>query len=75
MNKLYPTKEIYSGWLYSLSYTDGIATSDGVTPIHFYVFKYNGILKGSLETLEEIENFLWYESSMGNSILSNTLKN
>ena len=23
MNKFYPTKEIYSGWLYSLSYTDG----------------------------------------------------
>lgn len=54
---------------------DEIATSDGVTPIHFYVFKYNGILKGILETSEEIENFLWYDSSMGNDILSNTLKN
>ncbi len=54
---------------------DEIATSDGVTPIHFYVFKYKGILKGILETSEEIENFLWYDSSMGNDILSNTLKN
>ena len=54
---------------------DEIATSDGVTPIHFYVFKYNGILKGNLETSEEIENFLWYDFSMGNDILSNTLKN
>ena len=24
MNKLYTTKEIYSGWLYSLIYIDGI---------------------------------------------------
>ena len=23
---------------------DEIATSDGITPIHFYVYKYNGIL-------------------------------
>ena len=26
---------------------DEIATSDGKTPIHFYVFKYNGILKST----------------------------
>lgn len=54
---------------------DEIATSDGVTPIHFYVFKYNGILTGNLKISEEIESFLWYESSMENDILSNTLKN
>ena len=54
---------------------DEIATSDGVTPIHFYVFKYNGTLDGSLAISEEIEKFLWYDSSMGTSILSNTLKN
>ena len=53
---------------------DEIATSDGVTPIHFYVFKYNGSLKGNLNTSEEIENFLWYDSSCGKDILSNTLK-
>ncbi len=54
---------------------DEIATSDGVTPIHFYVFKYNGLLTGTLTTSDEIENFLWYESSNGKEILSNTLKN
>lgn len=54
---------------------DEIATSDGVTPIHFYVFKYTGTLEGKLNTSEEIENFKWYESADGNEILSNTLKN
>lgn len=54
---------------------DEIATSDGVTPIHFYVFKYNGILEGELETSEEIEKFMWYSSEEGYGILSNTLKN
>lgn len=54
---------------------DEIATSDGVTPIHFYVFQYEGILEGELETAEEIEKFLWYDSSVGTDILSNTLKN
>ena len=34
---------------------DEIATSDGVTPIHFYVFKYNGELSGKLTTSLEIE--------------------
>ena len=54
---------------------DEIATSDGKTPIHFYVFKYNGPLDGTLSLSEEIENFIWYESSIGTDILSNTLKN
>lgn len=54
---------------------DEIATSDGNTPIHFYVFKYNGLLEGKLKTSEEIENFKWYESTDGTDILSNTLKN
>ena len=54
---------------------DEIATSDGKTPIHFYVYKYNGQLQGNLTTSEEIENFLWYDSSQGTEILSNTLKN
>ncbi|MBO4815479.1 MAG: NUDIX hydrolase [Clostridia bacterium] len=54
---------------------DEIATSDGKTQIHFYVFKYNGILEGCLKTSKEIENFKWYESGDGNDILSNTLKN
>ena len=54
---------------------DEIATSDGKTPIHFYVFKYNGLLKGKPTISEEIEKFMWYDSSEGNEILSNTLKN
>lgn len=52
-----------------------IATSDNKTEIHFYVYKYDGELEGTLTESEEIENFLWYESSMGEDILSNTLKN
>ena len=54
---------------------DEIATSDGKTPIHFYVFKYNGYLEGKLNTSEEIEKFKWYDSNDGEEILSNTLKN
>lgn len=54
---------------------DEIATSDGVTPIHFYVFKYDGILEGDLSLSDEIEEFKWYDTSMGEDILSNTLKN
>ncbi len=54
---------------------DEIATSDGITPIHFYVFKYNGSLTGKLNTSDEIESFLWYDTSYGLEILSNTLKN
>lgn len=54
---------------------DEIATSDGKTPIHFYVFKYNGYLEGKLKTSDEIESFKWYDSSEGSDILSNTLKN
>lgn len=52
-----------------------IATSDPNLKIHFYVFQYDGVLKGELTTSEEIESFLWYDSSMGEKILSNTLKN
>ena len=54
---------------------DEIATSDQSTKIHFYVYQYEGDLEGELTTSEEIEKFLWYDSSMGNEILSNTLKN
>ncbi|MBQ9795913.1 MAG: NUDIX domain-containing protein [Clostridia bacterium] len=54
---------------------DEIATSDGVTPIHFYVFKYNGVLDGELSLSTEIEMFKWYDSKCGKEILSNTLKN
>ena len=54
---------------------DEIATSDPNLHIHFYVFEYMGDLIGELTTSDEIEKFLWYESSLGNDILSNTLKN
>ena len=54
---------------------DEIATSDGITPIHFYVFQYNGDLEGKLNVSDEIEQFKWYDSSCENEILSNTLKN
>lgn len=54
---------------------DEIATSDGKTPIHFYVYKYNGKLEGELLLSDEIEKFLWYETKYGYEILSNTLKN
>ena len=54
---------------------DEIATSDGKTPIHFFVYKYNGLLEGKLNTSEEIESFIWYESKDGEGMLSNTLKN
>ena len=50
-----------------------IATSDGVTPIHFYVFQYNGILNGELTTSVEIEKFLWYQSKNGDEILDSML--
>lgn len=51
-----------------------IASSDGVTPIHYYLFKYKGKLEGKLNLSDEIENFLWYDSSCGEDILSNSLK-
>lgn len=54
---------------------DEIATSDPNLKIHFYVYKYNGLLEGELTTGEEIESFLWYDSTKGTDILSNTLKN
>ena len=54
---------------------DEIATSDGTTPIHFYVFESQGLLEGKLETSEEIAEFSWYDSNNNKIELSNTLKN
>ena len=54
---------------------DEIATSNPNQKIHFYVFMYEGKLEGKLSTSEEIESFLWYESKLGEDMLSNTLKN
>ena len=52
-----------------------IATSDQTTQIHFYVFKYNGELKGEITTSEEIEEFMWFGIDDDINLLSNTLKN
>lgn len=69
-------KAIFDSWLLELVMEfDEIATSDGKTPIHFYVFKYNWLLDGEITTSLEIEKFMWYESSCWLDILSNTLKN
>lgn len=54
---------------------DEIATSDQSTKIHFYVFKYNGVLKGSITTSDEIEQFMWFGLNDDMNLLSNTLKN
>ena len=70
------TEAIFDNSLFELVMEfDEIATSDGITPIHFYVFKYNGCLEGKLNISEEIEKFKWYNSTDGTDILSNTLKN
>ena len=52
-----------------------IASSDNMTHIHFYLYMYEGILEGTLNESEEIEYFVWYDTSMGKDMLSNTLKN
>lgn len=52
-----------------------IATSDQTTKIHFYVFKYNGELKGEITISDEIEKFMWFGINDDKSLLSNTLKN
>ena len=52
-----------------------IATSDQTTKIHFYVYKYNGELKGEVTTSEEIEKFMWFGIDDDINLLSNTLKN
>lgn len=53
---------------------DEIASSDNKTKIHFYLFIYYGNIEGRLEESDEISEFIWYETSMGTNMLSNTLK-
>ena len=53
---------------------DEIATSDPNKKIHFYVFEYKKELNDEPINNEEIEKFMWYDSSQGEEILSNTLK-
>ena len=52
---------------------DEIASSDNVTPIHYYLFKYNGVIEGEISTSEEITEYLWYDTSIKDIKLSNTL--
>ncbi len=54
---------------------DETATSDKSLKIHFFVFRYNGELIDDPQVSKEIEAFMWYDSSCGTEILSNTLKN
>lgn len=53
---------------------DEIASSDNKTKIHFYLFIYYGNIEGKLEESDEISGFIWYETNMGDDMLSNTLK-
>ena len=51
------------------------ATSDPNLKIHFHLFNYTGDLKGELTTSEEIENFVWYDTSRDDIPLSHVLNN
>lgn len=53
---------------------DEIATNDPNLKIHFYVFMHNSKLSGELSISDEIESFVWYDTSMKDIPLSNTLK-
>ena len=50
------------------------ASSDPNLKIHFHLFRYNGILNCEPQTSDEIEGFLWYNTSLGESMLTPTLK-
>ena len=52
-----------------------IATSDPNLKIHFHLFNYTGELKGELTTSDEIENFIWYDTTMKDIPLSHVLNN
>lgn len=52
---------------------DEIASSDNITPIHYYLFKYNGLIEGEITTSDEITSYLWYDTSINDIMLSNTL--
>lgn len=50
------------------------ATSDPNLKIHFHLFNYTGDLKGKFTTSEEIEDFIWYDTTV-NIPLSHVLNN
>ena len=51
------------------------ATSDPNIKIHFHLFNYTGKLKGDLTTSDEIEDFVWYDTTMNEVPLSHVLNN
>ncbi len=51
------------------------ATSDPNLKIHFHLFNYTDNLKGELTTSEEIEDFIWYDTTMKDIPLSHVLNN
>ena len=51
------------------------ATSDPNLKIHFHLFKYTGILEGEFSTSDEIESFMWYDTSLKDAVLSHVLNN
>ena len=52
-----------------------IASSDPNLKIHFQLFNYKGYLEGELTTSDEIEDFIWYDTSMKHIPLTPVLDN
>ena len=52
-----------------------VASSDPNLKIRFYLFYYDGKLKGEITTSDEIESFIWYDTSMKDVKLSHVLNN
>ena len=51
------------------------AASNSNLKIHFYLFNYKDELKGIFKTSDEIESFIWYDTSISNIPLSHVLNN
>lgn len=52
-----------------------IASSDPNLKIHFHLFNHKGYLEGELTTSDEIEDFIWYDTSMKHIPLTHALNN
>lgn len=52
-----------------------IASSDPNLKIHFHLFNYTGELKGELTISSEIEDFIWYDTTMKDIPLTHVLNN
>ena len=51
------------------------ATSDPNLKIHFHLFNYTGELEGEFTDSDEIEEFIWYDTTMKDIPLSHVLNN